>query len=125
MDFVTRFPRASWKHDTMWVIVDQLTKSAHFLAVQMTFTLEESTGYTYERSSSLYHIRPGSKVYGSLLEEFPESHRNTVVDEHCISSTDRWPVRDNHIGFRGHATSMLPISQGWLRRAFSLARVHL
>ena len=25
----------------MWVIVDQLTKLAHFLAVRMTFTLEE------------------------------------------------------------------------------------
>ena len=25
----------------MWVIVDQLTKSAHFLDVRMTFTLEE------------------------------------------------------------------------------------
>ena len=25
----------------MWVIVDRLTKSAHFLALQMTFTLEE------------------------------------------------------------------------------------
>ena len=25
----------------MWVIVDQLTKSAHFLVVRMTFTLEE------------------------------------------------------------------------------------
>ena len=25
----------------MWVIVDRLTKSAHFLAVWMTFTLEE------------------------------------------------------------------------------------
>ena len=29
------------KHDVVWVIVDQLTKSAHFLAVRMTFTLEE------------------------------------------------------------------------------------
>ena len=25
----------------MWVILDQLTKSAHFLAVRMTFTLDE------------------------------------------------------------------------------------
>ena len=25
----------------MWVIVDRLTKSAHFLTVRMTFTLEE------------------------------------------------------------------------------------
>ena len=41
MDFVTHFPRTSRKHDAIWVIVDQLTKSAHFLAVRMTFTLEE------------------------------------------------------------------------------------
>ena len=41
MDFVTHFPRTSRKHDAVWVIVDRLTKSTHFLAVQMTFTLEE------------------------------------------------------------------------------------
>ena len=41
MDFVTHFPRTSWKHDAVWVIVDRLTKSTHFLAVRMTFTLEE------------------------------------------------------------------------------------
>ena len=41
MDFVTHFPWTSWKHDTVWVIVDQLNKSAHFLVVRMTFTLEE------------------------------------------------------------------------------------
>ena len=41
MDFVTHFPRTSWKHDALWVIVDRLTKSAHFLAMRMTFTLEE------------------------------------------------------------------------------------
>ena len=28
------------RHDVVWVIVDWLTKSAHFLAVRMTFTLE-------------------------------------------------------------------------------------
>ena len=41
MDFVTHFPRTSWKHDAVWVIVDRLTKLAHFLVVRMTFTLEE------------------------------------------------------------------------------------
>ena len=41
MDFVTHFPQTSWRHDAMWVIVDRLTKSAYFLAVRMTFTLEE------------------------------------------------------------------------------------
>ena len=41
MDFVTHFPRTSQKHDAVWVIMDRLTKSAHFLAVWMTFTLEK------------------------------------------------------------------------------------
>ena len=41
MDFVTHFPWTSRKHDAIWVIVDRLTKSAHFLVVRMAFTLEE------------------------------------------------------------------------------------
>ena len=41
MDFLTHFPRTQRRHDTVWVIKDHLTKSAHFLAVRMTFTLEE------------------------------------------------------------------------------------
>ena len=40
MDFVTHFPWTSQGHDAVWVIVDRLTKSAHFLSVRMTFTLE-------------------------------------------------------------------------------------
>ena len=40
MDFVTHLPRTPRGHDAVWVIVDRLTKSAHFLVVQMTFTLE-------------------------------------------------------------------------------------
>ena len=41
MDFVTHVPQTSRGHDAVWVIVDQLTKSEHFLAGWMTFTLEE------------------------------------------------------------------------------------
>ena len=41
MDFVTHLPRTQQRHDVVWVIVDQLTKSAHFLAMRMTFTLKE------------------------------------------------------------------------------------
>ena len=41
MDFLTHLPWTSRKHDAVWVIVDRLTKSTHFLVVRMTFTLEE------------------------------------------------------------------------------------
>ena len=41
MDFVTHFPWTSRGHDAVWVIMDRLTKSAHFLVLRMTFTLEE------------------------------------------------------------------------------------
>ena len=41
MDFVTHFLLTQQRHDVVWVIVDRLTKSAHFLAVRITFTLEE------------------------------------------------------------------------------------
>ena len=41
MDFVTHLPQTPRRHDAVWVIVDQLTMLTHFLAVQMTVTLEE------------------------------------------------------------------------------------
>nr|GEV11203.1 hypothetical protein [Tanacetum cinerariifolium] len=34
MDFVTKLPRTSSGHDTIWVIMDQLTKPAHFLPMR-------------------------------------------------------------------------------------------
>ncbi|MFS8007030.1 putative nucleotidyltransferase, Ribonuclease H [Helianthus anomalus] len=36
MDFVTCLPRSQRGNDTIWVIVDRLTKSAHFLAIKET-----------------------------------------------------------------------------------------
>ncbi|KAJ0878848.1 putative nucleotidyltransferase, Ribonuclease H [Helianthus annuus] len=36
MDFVTGLPRTQAGNDTIWVIVDRLTKSAHFLAIKET-----------------------------------------------------------------------------------------
>ena len=38
---MTHLPRTSRGHEVVWVIVDRLTKSAHFLAVRMTLTLKE------------------------------------------------------------------------------------
>ena len=36
MDFVTGFPKTHQGKDGAWVVVDRLTKSAHFLAIRTT-----------------------------------------------------------------------------------------
>nr|GEY55358.1 hypothetical protein [Tanacetum cinerariifolium] len=46
MDFVTKLPRTSSGHDTIWAIVDRLTKSAYFLPMR--------EDYNMERLASLY-----------------------------------------------------------------------
>ncbi|GJQ90062.1 putative reverse transcriptase domain-containing protein [Tanacetum coccineum] len=40
MDFITKLPKTSSGHDTIWVIVDRLTKSAFFLLMKETDTME-------------------------------------------------------------------------------------
>ena len=40
MDFVTGLPRTPTSKDAIWVIVDQLTRSAHFLAIRVDFSLK-------------------------------------------------------------------------------------
>ncbi|GJS44442.1 reverse transcriptase domain-containing protein [Tanacetum coccineum] len=41
MDFITKLPRSSSGHDAIWVIVDRLTKSAHFLAIREDYSMEK------------------------------------------------------------------------------------
>ncbi|GJY08921.1 putative reverse transcriptase domain-containing protein [Tanacetum coccineum] len=43
MDFISRLPRTPSGYDTIWVIVDRLTKSAHFLPMKKTDTMEKLT----------------------------------------------------------------------------------
>ncbi|GKA54375.1 putative reverse transcriptase domain-containing protein, partial [Tanacetum coccineum] len=43
MDFVSGLPRTPSGYDTIWVIVDRLTKSAHFLPIKKTDSMEKLT----------------------------------------------------------------------------------
>ena len=40
MDFMVGFLRTRRQHDSIWVIVDRLTKSAHFIPVKSTYIAE-------------------------------------------------------------------------------------
>ena len=41
MDFVVSLPNTLGMFDSIWVIVDTLTKSAHFILVKMTYNAEK------------------------------------------------------------------------------------
>nr|GFA33332.1 putative reverse transcriptase domain-containing protein [Tanacetum cinerariifolium] len=43
MDFVTKLPKTSNGHDTIWVIVDRLTKSSHFIPTRETESMDTLT----------------------------------------------------------------------------------
>ncbi|GJR89934.1 putative reverse transcriptase domain-containing protein [Tanacetum coccineum] len=62
MDFVTKLPRTQSGNDTIWVIVDRLTKSAHFLPMRETdpmdklarlYLKEVATGMEYQRDFTI------------------------------------------------------------------------
>ena len=40
MDFVSGFPLTQQKHDSVWVIVDKLTKSAHFIPIKIDNSMD-------------------------------------------------------------------------------------
>jgi hypothetical protein len=41
MDFIVGLPNTSQKHDSIWVIIDRLTKTAHFLLVHTTYSTKK------------------------------------------------------------------------------------
>ncbi|GJY41652.1 retrotransposon protein, putative, ty3-gypsy subclass [Tanacetum coccineum] len=41
MNFITKLPKSSSGYDTIWVIVDRLTKSAHFLPIREDYKTEK------------------------------------------------------------------------------------
>ena len=41
MDVVMGLPRTHHQHDSVWVIIDKMTKSAHFLPVRTSYSVED------------------------------------------------------------------------------------
>ncbi|GJR72364.1 putative reverse transcriptase domain-containing protein [Tanacetum coccineum] len=50
MDFVTKLPRTSSGYDTIWVIIDRLTKSAHFLPMRENDSMDKLTRLSFQKA---------------------------------------------------------------------------
>nr|GEV22669.1 putative reverse transcriptase domain-containing protein [Tanacetum cinerariifolium] len=70
MDFLTKFLNTATRQDTIWVIVDRLTKSAHFLPMKEDVTLEKLTRH-YLKEKSL------NKALGTRLDMRTTYHPQT------------------------------------------------
>ena len=56
MDFVVRSPVTGRKHDSVWVVVDRLTKSAHFLPVRTDYSLDKLVELYIKETVQLHGI---------------------------------------------------------------------
>ncbi|GKB90715.1 putative reverse transcriptase domain-containing protein [Tanacetum coccineum] len=56
MDFITKLPKSSQGFDTIWVIVDRLTKSAHFLPIRENDPLDKLARLYLNRIVARYGI---------------------------------------------------------------------
>nr|GFA85410.1 putative reverse transcriptase domain-containing protein [Tanacetum cinerariifolium] len=56
MDFVTKLPRMQSGNDTICVVVDQLTKSAHFLPLRETDTMDKFARLYLKEVVTIYGI---------------------------------------------------------------------
>jgi len=61
MDFIVGLPQTQKGHDAIWVIVDRLTKVAHFIPVKTTYTMSKLAELYVENILKL-HSAPRSII---------------------------------------------------------------
>nr|GFB48132.1 retrotransposon protein, putative, Ty3-gypsy subclass [Tanacetum cinerariifolium] len=70
MDFVTGLPWIQRGHDTIWVVVDHLTKSAHFLPIRKDYSVSK-LAEIFQQEIVRLHGTP-SAIVGERIIEGPE-----------------------------------------------------
>ncbi|GKF13682.1 putative reverse transcriptase domain-containing protein [Tanacetum coccineum] len=84
MDFITKLPKTATRFDRIWVIVDRLTKSAHFLPIKETDQMEKLARLYVNKVVSRHGV-PVSIISdhdSRFTSRFNNGH------EHCLSSSD-------------------------------------
>ncbi|GJS48679.1 putative reverse transcriptase domain-containing protein [Tanacetum coccineum] len=56
MDFITKLPRLKSGHDSIWVIIDRLTKSAHFLATREDYRTDKLARLYIDEAVALHGV---------------------------------------------------------------------
>ena len=56
MDFVTGLPRSPKGHEAIWVIVDRMTKTSHFIRVKINYSLDQLAQIYIDEIVSLHGV---------------------------------------------------------------------
>ncbi|GJV91869.1 putative reverse transcriptase domain-containing protein [Tanacetum coccineum] len=93
MDFITKLPKTSSGHNTIWVIVDRLTKSAHFIPIKETDSMETLTRLYIKEIVSRHGvpisiISNRDRRFTSRFWRSMQSALGTQLDMYGISSPD-------------------------------------
>ena len=56
MDFIVGLPKTINGYDAIWVIVNRLTKSAHFLPIKVTYSMEQLAQLYIKEIVRLYRV---------------------------------------------------------------------
>ncbi|GJU77001.1 putative reverse transcriptase domain-containing protein [Tanacetum coccineum] len=83
MDFITKLPKSSQGFDTIWVIVDRLTKSAHFLPIRENDPLD--------KLARSFQKALGSKI--PIIRVLAEVGSPTDCPELIQETTERRPIK--------------------------------
>ena len=95
MDFIVGLPKTSKGYDSIWVIVDRLTKSAHFLPVKTTHTAKQYAQLYRDHIVSL-HVIPKSIISDrgtQFIARFWE-HFHAALGTRLIRSSAYHPQTD-------------------------------
>ncbi|GJY65263.1 putative reverse transcriptase domain-containing protein [Tanacetum coccineum] len=88
MDFITKLPKSSQGFDTIWVIVDRLTKSAHFLPIRENDPLDKLARLYLNRIVARHGI-PVSIICdrdGRFTSNFWRSFQKALGTDICMST---------------------------------------
>ncbi|GJW49380.1 putative reverse transcriptase domain-containing protein [Tanacetum coccineum] len=110
MDFITKLPKSSQGFDTIWVIVDRLTKSAHFLPIRENDPLDKLARLYLNRIVARHRI-PVSIICdrdGRFTSNFWKSFQKALGTDISMSTTyhpENQQLRvEDYSNSRGHAT---------------------
>nr|GFA99798.1 putative reverse transcriptase domain-containing protein [Tanacetum cinerariifolium] len=112
MDFVTKLPKSSQGYDTIWVIVDRLTKSVIFTPIKETDSMDK-LARIYLKEVVTRHGIPVSIIsdrHPRFASNFRRSLQNVLGTRLDMSTAyhpkNRRPEREDHSNSRGYVACL-------------------